>query len=123
MKLQGLHYQISMKRLAASELARQARRVQCDPRTSYEKGVEAERLALEADGLADHLHGNEQMMEGILHQIHYLARSPHQSRYRSLCLTALEQAHSWLLRENGEPEPERKFEAVEAAAPKNGLKA
>lgn len=103
--------------MAASELARQSRRPRADARDSYEKGKAADQLAAAADELADQVAGNEQMMEGLMHEINYLARSKHQSRYRNLCLTAMEQAHSWLLRENGEPEPVRKFEAVEEPAP------
>lgn len=113
MNLPGLHYQISMKRLAAGELARQARRPECDPRTAYEKGVEAERLAIEGETLADQVHGNEQVMEGLLHQINYLAKSPHKSRHRGIAITAMEDAYARLLMENGLPEPERKFEALE----------
>ena len=115
MKFPGLHHQISMKRMAAGELARQARRPECDPRTGYEKGVEAERLALEAEKLSDQAAGNEQAMEGIEHMLAYLAKSPHKSRYRSLALTALEEAHLWLARENGEREPERTLEPIPAA--------
>lgn len=124
MNLPGLHHDIAMKRMAAGELAHQARRPECDPRTSYEKSVEAERLAVEAEKLSDHLHGNEQTMEGILHIIHYLAKSPHKSRHRSIVTTELENAYSRLLMENGAPEPERKFEAVDppAPAPINGKK-
>jgi hypothetical protein len=112
MKLPGLHQQISMKRMAAGELARQARRPECDPRTAYEKSVEAERLAKESEDLSDHLHGNEQSMEGILHIINYLAKSPHKSRHRSIVVTDLENAYSRLLLENGAPEPKRKFEMI-----------
>lgn len=120
MKLPGLHHQIAMKRMAAGELARQARRPECDPRTAYEKGVEAERLALESEQLSDHLHGNEQLMEGILHQINYLAKSPHKSRHRSIAITELENAYSRLLLENGAEEPERKFIPVTDPMPVNG---
>lgn len=120
MKLPGLHHQIAMKRMAAGELARQARRPECDPRTAYEKSVEAERLALEAEQLSDHLHGNEQTMEGVLHMLSYLAKSPHKSRHRSIVVTELENAYARLLIENGAPEPERKLELVEPAVPING---
>ena len=109
-----------MKRMAAGEIARQARRPECDPRTAYEKSVEAERLALESEQLSDHLHGNEQVMEGLLHQINYLAKSPHKSRHRSIAITDLENAYARLLLENGMPEPERKFEAIEPMPPING---
>lgn len=122
MTLPGLHHQISMKRLAAGELARQARRPQCDPRTAYEKGVEAERLALEAETLADHLRGNEHLMEGVLTLVNYLAKSPHKSRHRSLMITHLEDAYTRALLENGMPQTERKLEPLPAHAPKNGLK-
>lgn len=115
-----------MKRMAAGELARQARRVECDPRTAYEKGVEAERLALEAERLSDHLRGNEQVMQGLAQSIAYLQKSPHASRHRSLAVTSLENAFARLLLENGEPEKEAKFEAVPlpSATPKpiNGKK-
>jgi hypothetical protein len=123
MTLPGLHHQIAMKRLAAGEIARQARRPDCDPRTAYEKGVEAERLALESEKLCEHLHGNEQVMEGLLHQINYLAKSKHTSRHRSVAITYLETAYARLLMENGLPEPERKFEAVEPPPKTNGRKA
>jgi hypothetical protein len=120
MIIHGLHHQIAMNRLSAGELARQARGPAGDPRTAYEKNCEAERLAKEAEDLAEHVKGNEQLMEGILHQILYLAKSPHQSRYRSLTLTALEQAHSWLMRENGEREPERDFKILSPTPAING---
>jgi hypothetical protein len=122
MTLPGLHHQIAMKRLAAGEIARQARRPECDPRTAYDKGVEAERLALESEKLCEHLHGNEQVMEGLLHQINYLAKSKHTSRHRSVAITYLETAYARLLMENGLPEPERKFEAVVETMPINGKK-
>jgi hypothetical protein len=120
MNLPGLHHQIAMKRMAAGEIARQARRPECDPRTSYEKSVEAERLALASETLSDHAKGNDEVMEGILHLIHYLAKSPHQSRHRSVAITHLETACARLLLENGTPEPERKFEPVEEPMPVNG---
>jgi hypothetical protein len=120
MKLPGLHHQIAMKRMAAGEIARQARRPECDPRTSYEKGVEAERLSLESETLSDHAKGNDEVMEGILHCLNYLAKSPHKSRHRSIAITDLENAYARLLLENGIPEPERKFEPVEVPTPVNG---
>lgn len=113
MNLPGLHHQIAMKRMAAGEIARQARRPECDPRTSYEKSVEAERLAVESETLSDHAKGNEEVMEGILHLINYLAKSPHKSRHRSLATTELENAYARLMLENGMPQTERKFEAAE----------
>jgi hypothetical protein len=116
MNLPGLHHQIAMKRLAAGELARQARNPECNPRTAYEKSVEAERLALEAEQLSDHLHGNEQIMEGLLNQINYLAKSPHKSRHRSITITELENAYARLLLENGMPEPERNFKSINGQA-------
>ena len=122
MNLPGLHHQIAMKRMAAGVIARQARRPECDPRTSYEKSVEAERLALESEQLSDHAKGNEEVMEGILHLINYLAKSPHQSRHRSIAITNLENACARLLLENGLPEPERKFEPVEEPKQINGKK-
>jgi hypothetical protein len=123
MNLPGLYHQNAMKRMAAGELARQARRPACDPRTAYEKGVEAEKLAVEAERLSDHLRGNEQVMQGLAQTIAYLQKSPHQSRHRSLAVTSLENAFARLLLENGEPEAEVKFEAVKSnPKPKNGLK-
>jgi hypothetical protein len=110
-----------MKRMAAGEIARQARRPECDPRTAYEKGVEAERLAVESETLSDHAKGNDEVMEGILHLINYLAKSTHKSRHRSIAITDLENAYARLLLENGMPEPERKFEPVEET-PVNGKK-
>ena len=121
MTLPGLHHQIAMKRMAAGEIARQARRPQCDPRTSYEKSVEAERLALESEQLSEHAKGNDEVMAGILHLLNYLAKSPHKSRHRSIAITDLENAYARLLLENGAPEPERKFEPVEET-PVNGKK-
>jgi hypothetical protein len=112
MKILGLHHQVGMKRVAAGELARQSRRAECDPRTAYEKAVEAERLAIESEDLADHAKGNEEVMENTNRLLHYLATSKHKSRYRSLAMTELEAAINWLQRENGDAEPERKFEAV-----------
>jgi len=61
-------------------------------------------------------------MEGILHLLHYLAKSPHTSRHRSLAITDLENAYARLMLENGEREPERKFEPVEEPKPINGKK-
>ena len=104
MKLPGLHHQISLKRAAAGAAAREARAT-TDARTSYEQGVSAEKLALESEALSEHLHGNEQVMEGLLHQIHYLSVSPHKSRHRSLAITELENAYARLLMENGETLP------------------
>ena len=104
MNLPGLHHQITRQRKAAAELAQQARRPPCDPRTSHEIGVRAERLALDADRMADHLLGNQTALEGILQLVSYLTASPHQSRHRSLALTALENAAARLLFENGTPE-------------------
>lgn len=101
MNITGLHHQISMKRLAAAELARQARRPACDPRTAYEKGLEAERLDLQAAALVDHAAGNEQAMEGLMQMINYLQASPHQSRHRSVAVTQIENAVARLLLENG----------------------
>ena len=111
-----------MKRMAAGELARQARRPECDPRTSHEKSVEAERVAVESETLADHLKGNVEVMDGILHLLNYLAKSPHKSRHRSIATTDLENAYARLLLENGPPEPERKFEPVEEPKQINGKK-
>jgi hypothetical protein len=112
MILHGLHHQIAMKRMAAGELARQARGPQGDPRTAYEKNVEAERLAIESEDLADHAKANEEVMENANKLLHYLATSKHKSRYRSLAMTDIESAINWLHRENGDPELERKFEVV-----------
>ena len=109
-----------MKRMAAGLLARQARHADCNPRTAHEKNVEAERLALESEQLCDHLHGNEQMIEGLLHQINYLAKSPHKSRHRSLVITHLEDAYARLRMENGDPEPEAKVQTISPDAPVNG---
>ena len=114
--MHGLHHTIAMKRMAAGELARQARRPACDPRTAHEKNVEAERLAKEAETLCDHLAGNLQVLESIEHLLNYLGRSPHQSRYRNLSVISLEQAHSWLQRENGDKEPDRNFQAINGQA-------
>ena len=111
-----------MKRMAAGELARQARRPECDPRTSHENSVEAERVAVERETLADHLKGNVEVMDGILHLLNYLAKSPHKSRHRSIATTDLENAYARLLLENGPPEPERKFEPVEEPKQINGKK-
>lgn len=109
MILHGLHHSIAMKRTAAGELARQARRPACDPRTAYEKSIEAERLAVEAEDLADHARGNEELLENLNKLLHYLAVSKHQSRYRKLTITCLEDAQNWLLRENGNPESGQKI--------------
>jgi uncharacterized protein (DUF2225 family) len=109
-----------MKRMAAGELARQARADECSPRTAHEKNIEAERLAVEAEDLSDHAQGNEELMQNINPLLHYLAVSKHQSRYRRLAITAMEEAICWLHRENGDAEPERKFEAVEAPGKING---
>ena len=79
---------------------------------AHECNDTAERLAVEAEHLADQAKGNEETMEGIMHLLNYLARSPHKSRYRNLAITSLEEAHSWLLRENGQREPERNFEIL-----------
>ena len=122
MILHGLHYQIAMKRLAAGELARQARRPECDPRTAHEKNVESNRLVMESEALAEQAKGNEEWMENANKLLHYLATSKIKSRYRSLAITDLESAINWLFRENGLPELERKFEVVEPAPAKNGLK-
>ena len=106
MKIKGLYYQVAMKRMASGELARQARRPACDPRTAYEKNVEVERLVREAEDLAEHAKGNVECLENIEKLLHYLAVSKHQSRYRKLVATALEDAQNWLRRENGDAEPE-----------------
>ncbi len=98
----SLHHQIMVKRKAAAELARQAQRPSCDPRTAHEMGVESARLARDAAELTAHLRANEQCMQEISHQIHYLAGSPHKSRHRSLVITALEDACARLHYENGE---------------------
>lgn len=117
MTLPGLHHLIATKRAAAGAAARTGREAEAtDPRMAHECAVTAERLALEAEGHAEHLHGNEQTMEGIMHQINYLTRSTHQSRCRKLAITALEEAHNWLMRENGTPEPERNFEIIPPAS-------
>lgn len=113
MIIHGLYYQIAMKRLAAGELARQARRPECDPRTAYEKGVEAEQLAIESEAMCEQAKANEELMENLNKLLHYAAVSKFKSRYRSLAITAMEDAQNWLRRENGDPEPERKFAAVE----------
>jgi hypothetical protein len=121
MIVQGLHHLIATKRAAAGAAARAAREQQAkDPRCAHECNVTAERLALEAEQHADHVKGNEEMMEGIMHEINYLARSAHKSRCRSLCLTALEEAHNWLMRENGDREPERDFEILPPEPTING---
>ena len=121
MNLQGLYHLISTKRAAAGASARAAREQEAkDPRTAHECNVTAERLALEAEQLAEHAKGNEELMEGFMHEISYLAKSPFKSRYRALCLTALEEAHNWLRRENGDREPERNFEILPPEAPING---
>lgn len=121
MIIHGLHHHVSMKRLAAGELARQARHPSCDPRTAYEKGVEAERLALESEEMCAHAKANEEAAENLNKILHYLAVSKHKSRYRSLAITAIEDAQNWLLRENGTPEPERNFQALHVEGmPVNG---
>jgi hypothetical protein len=120
MRILGLHHSIASKRTNAGELARQSRTTSCDPRTAYEKAVEAERLAIEAEELADHAKANEEVMENANKLLHYLAVSPHKSRYRSLAMTDIESAINWLQRENGDPEQERKFEAVEVTKKING---
>lgn len=119
MKILGLHHQIAEKRRQAGDLARSARLPECDPRTAHEKSVKAEMLAMESEDLADHAKGNEEFMENANKLIHYLASSKHKSRYRSLALTALEEAILWLHRENGDPEPERNFLPVDTM-PVNG---
>jgi hypothetical protein len=113
MILHGLYHFIATKRASAGAEARAARRPECDPRISYEKSVTAEKLAMEAEKLSEHAKGNEELLENLNHLIHYLATSEHKSRYRSLVLTDLESAQNWLRRENGDREPERKFETVE----------
>lgn len=123
MNLQGLHHLISTKRAAAGAAARTGRENEKkDPRMASECNVTAERLALEAEQIAEHAKGNDETMEGIMHLLNYLARSPHKSRYRNLCITALEEAHSWLLRENGHREPERNFEILPPEPAINGKK-
>ena len=120
MNLHGLHHLISTKRAAAGAAARTAREPSTDPRTGYECNVTAERLAMEAEQLAEHAKGNEELMEGIMHLLNYLAHSPHKSRYRNLAITSLEEAHSWLRRENGDREPERNFEIIPPTPAVNG---
>lgn len=120
MMLQGLHHLISAKRAAAAAAARTARDASTDPRTAYECGVTAERLDVEAGQIAEHAKSNEELMEGIMQLVNYLARSEHKSRYRSLCLTELEEAHNWLRRENGDLEPERNFEILPPTPAING---
>lgn len=117
MNLPGLHHQIAMKRMAAGELARQARRVECDPRTAYEKGVEAEKLAVESETLCEHLKGNLEAMDQIRKVLNYLGQSKFKSRHRAIAVTELENAFARLLLENGEPEAEAKFEALPLPAP------
>jgi predicted double-glycine peptidase len=118
MKTQGLYHQVASKRMAAGELARQARRTALCPRAAYEKGIEAERLAMEAEDLSDHSKANEEVMENTNKLLHYMAVSKHKSRYRSLAITALEEVICWLQRENGDAEPEREFTEVKAPKPK-----
>jgi hypothetical protein len=121
MNLQGLHHFVSTKRAAAGAAARTARECEAkDPRMAHECNETAERLAVEAEQLADHAKGNEEMMENTMHLINYLARSQHKSRYRNLAITALEEAHSWLIRENGQREPERNFEILPPEPQLNG---
>lgn len=121
MNLQGLHHAISTKRAAAGAAARNARECEAkDPRMAHECNVTAERLAVEAEDLAAHAKGNDELMEGVMHLVNYLAKSPHKSRYRSLVLTSLEEAHNWLRRENGDREPERNFEILPPEPKTNG---
>lgn len=104
MKILGLYHLLTQKRTAATAEAKESRRPPKDPRDAYEAGVRAERLSVEADEMAAHAKGNEELMENTNKLIHYLATSKHKSRYRSLALTDLESAVNWLNRENGEPE-------------------
>lgn len=122
MKILGLYHLIGTKRASAGAEARATRRPECDPRIAHEKGVTAEKLALEAEDMADHARANEEVMENLNQVLHYLGTSKHQSRYRKLCITDLESSINWLHRENGDPQPEVQLEVVETPAPINGKK-
>lgn len=122
MNLPGLHQLIAQARTRSADLARKARAPRTCPREAYECGVEADELAAEADKMTEHLKANEQLMEGILQLTNYLAKSPVQSRHRSIAITNLETAYARLLMENGMPEPARDFKPLPTPAPTNGEK-
>ena len=94
-----------MKRMAAGTAGRAASDT-TDARTANECGVTAERLALEAEALSAHLHGNEQLIDGLTQQIGYLEKSPHKSDTRRDALSHLRAAAGLLLLEIGTREPE-----------------
>lgn len=105
-----------MKRAAAGAAARAAREL-ADPRTAHESTVTAERLALEAEDHCEHLHGDEQLIEGILPLIHYLGTSKHKSDTRRDVMSHLKAAAGLLYLEIGTPEPQRDFDIVEPDTP------
>jgi hypothetical protein len=119
MKIPGLHHQISHRRAAAAAAAKQAAEAG-DPRTRHELNLTAERLVEESEMICEQLHGDEHLLEGVLHLVAYLGASKHKSDTRKDVMSHLKAAAGLLLLEIGTPEPERHFEIVKPEQPVNG---
>lgn len=115
MKIPGLHHLIAHRRAAAAAAAKEAGAT-TDPRVRHELDLTVERLVAESEQLCEQLHGDEQMLDGLLQHVHYLGTSKHKSDTRKDVLSHLKAAAGLLLLEIGTPEPERNFAIMDPPA-------
>ena len=113
MKTLGLYHLIRDKQAQIARLENDARRPRADPRSAHDYEVEAGAIRREVVEMTALASSNENLHQNLSQLLHYATTSNQKSRYRSLVITAIEEALNWIHRENGDPIPDRNFKPVE----------